>query len=186
MPIPFRNNEQIETLGHAAFLHLEFAGDVLRGCLFFINALGEPQEFVYNRLELISDVLWRPADRGVAAQRRLVTTLFSAATLSPQFLLARASQISPGLFGESGHLHLEIPVGRVVMDEEKVLSSPEEVATEMETLLAGGETGTTEIFWTPSLPEVPLFPLLAERGLLLEPFHRCAAALDEVYANNDG
>lgn len=181
MPIPFRNNEQIETLGHAAFLHLEAVENALRGCLFFINALGEPQEFIYNRIELISDVLWRPGDRAMAAQRRLMTTLFSASKLSPRFLLVRASQIAPALFGENGQLHLEIPVGRVIMDGEKVLSDATEVVAEIATLRADGAADTVEIFWTPAPPVEVLFAHLAERGLLLEPFNRCAAGLDEVY-----
>ncbi len=113
MPIPFHDDETIEELGLAVFLHLETSGETLFGALLFLNARGEPLEFVFNRLELLSDALWRPSDRVPAAQRRLATTLFSAATLSPSFLLVQAGQISRRLFGAEGQIALEIPVARI-------------------------------------------------------------------------
>lgn len=181
MPIPFHDQESIEEFGLAAFLHLELADETLLGCLLFVNALGEPQEFIYNRLELLSDVLWRPDDRLPAARRRLVTTLFRAATLSPEFLLVRAAQVSPDLFGQDGQVILEIPVGRVEVNQENLQIESAEITTEIDTLNPDGEPCTAQILWTPHPPEVPLFPLLAERGLILEPFNRCAAGLREVY-----
>lgn len=181
MPIPFHDDESIEELGLAVFLHLELADETLLGCLLFVNALGEPQEFVYNRLELLSDVLWRPDDRLPAARRRLAATLFRAATLSPEFLLAHAGQVPPDVFGGDGQLVLEIPVGRVLVNQDAISPNTEEVSTEIETLTLDGDQCTARILWTPQPPEVPLFPLLAERGLILEPFRRCAAGLREVY-----
>src|SRR5260370_23478262 len=96
LPIPFHDAEDIEELGAAAFLHVEqpAPGSPERfGALLFINARGEPLEFVYNRIELMSDVLWRPTDRARALLRRLAATLFHEATLVPAVLLCRAHAI---------------------------------------------------------------------------------------------
>lgn len=184
MPIPFHDDQSSEELGLVAFLHLELAGQTLFGCLLFLNARGEPQEFIYNRLELISDVLWRPADRLPAARRRLAATLFRAATLSPEFLLVRAVQIPPDLFEPGGQVVLEIPVGRIALNQETMHPLSTETAAEVETFDVGGEICQTRIFWTPALPATSLFLLLAGRGLIIEPFARCAAGIREVYGES--
>jgi hypothetical protein len=181
MPIPFHDDESVEELGLAAFLHLEPEGETLRGCLLFLNARGEPQEFVYNRLELLSDVLWRPADRLPAAERRLAATLFRAATLSPQFLLVNAITTPADLFGPGGQVVLEIPVGRVALKETTVRPAATEVLQEIETFDADGAVCTARVLWTPQPPTAPLLSLLAERGLIIEPFDRAAAGLREAY-----
>jgi hypothetical protein len=181
MPIPFHDDESVEELGFAAFLHLEPVGETLRGGLLFLNARGEPQEFVYNPLELLSDVLWRPADRLPAARRRLAATLFRAATLSPLFLFARAAATPTDLFGPGGQVVLEIPVGRVSLQEETARPAPTEVLREMETFDAAGTVCMARVLWTPQPPAAPLLPLLAERGLIIEPFDRAAAGLREAY-----
>src|SRR5215210_653222 len=115
MPIPFHDAEDVEELGWAAFLHIETPspGSAERqGALLFINARGEPLEFVYNRIELLSSVLWRPADREMAAVRRLALTLFHAATLNPSLLFCSAGVVAPQLFGPAGQIVMHVPVGR--------------------------------------------------------------------------
>lgn len=177
MPIPFRNEETIEELGTVAFLYMELAGETLLGGLLFLNSRGEPLEFVFNRLELLSEVLWRPSDRLSAGKRRLATTLFQAATLSPGFLLARAEDTAR-VFGRDGQITLAIPLGNIgpadAISDKTAFEVPD----------AEGEAQRVRIIWTPQAPigaAGKLFSLLVERGLILEPFSRAAAGLREVY-----
>ena len=54
MPIPYRDVDDIEELGLAAYLRIMAAGDKsgYAGALFVINARGEPIEFI-NRLIIV-------------------------------------------------------------------------------------------------------------------------------------
>jgi hypothetical protein len=189
MPIPFHDVEEIEELGAAAFLHVEqpAPGSAERfGALLFINARGEPLEFVYNHLELLSDVLWRPADRTRAAVRRLAATLFHAATLTPALLLCRADVVDPHLFGPAGHLSLEISAGRIATAAEAVGYAGVEQQETVATADSAGQLQETHVFWTPAPPggaAAALFARLADRGLLLEPFDRAGVGLREVYGD---
>ena len=179
--IPFHDNESIEALGVAAFLHVQPAGDdFVAGALLLLNARGEPLEFVFNRLELMRGELWRERDRPHAAARRLCATLFGAAQLAPALLLYRAQEIAPGLFGPDGQLSLEIPVARLGVLHQELAPTAAETAQRVTTLDAGGEVGEVDVLWTPHAPTesaAELFARLAERGLLLEPFDRAARAL---------
>jgi hypothetical protein len=187
LPIPFHDTEEMEELGAAAFLHVEQPepGSAERfGALLFINGRGEPLEFVYNHLELLGDVLWRPADRTRAAVRRLAATLFHAATLTPALLLCRADVVDPHLFGPAGHLALEIAVGRVATAAEAVGYVDTEQQETLSTADSAGQLQETHVFWTPGPPAgaaADLFARLADRGLLLEPFDRAGVGLREVY-----
>jgi hypothetical protein len=189
LPIPFHDTEDIEALGAAAFLHVEQPepGSPQRyGALLFINARGEPLEFVYNRIELLSDVLWRPIDRARSAVRRLAVTLFHEATLTPALLLCRADTIDPHLFGPAGHVALAVPVGRVATAAEAVGYAGSEQQERVETADSSGEILETHVFWTPAPPEgaaAGLFARLAARGLLLEPFERAGKGLRELYGD---
>jgi hypothetical protein len=189
LPIPFHDTEDIEALGAAAFLHVEqpAPGSPQRyGALLFINARGEPLEFVYNRIELLSDVLWRPVDRSRSAVRRLAVTLFHEATLTPALLLCRADAIDPHLFGPTGHVALTVPVGRVATAAEAVGYAGSEQQERVETADSSGEILETHVFWTPAPPDgaaAGLFARLAARGLLLEPFERAGKGLRELYGD---
>jgi hypothetical protein len=189
VPIPFHDAEDIAELGAAAFLHVEqpSPGSPERfGALFFINARGEPLEFVYNRIELMSDILWRPTDRSRAALRRLVATLFHEATLIPTLLLCRADAIDPHLFGPAGQITLEIPVGRIATAAEAIGYSGAEKEEMVATEDSQGQAQEAHVFWTPGPPDgvaADLFARLAGRGLLLEPFERAAKGLREVYGD---
>lgn len=175
MPIPFQDDESVQRLGFAAFLHVEFEGHAAYGALLFLNARGEPQEFVFNRLELLNSVLWRAPDRGAGATRRLCASLFPTATLTPQFLLFLPTLIPPQLFGGEGGIRLDIPAGAVWSSE---ANEPESI----ETFNSDGEVSWVHVDWSPHPPGGELFSLLARRGLLLEPFGRVAAGLREVYS----
>jgi hypothetical protein len=189
LPIPFHDTEEIETLGAVAFLHIEqpAPGSPERyGALLFINARGEPLEFVYNRLELMSDLLWRPLDRARSAVRRLALTLFQAAKLNPALLLCRADAVDPHLFGPAGQVALEIPVGRVATAAEVVGYAGSEQRETVETADSEGEIHEVHLFWTPGPPAgaaADLFVRLAERGLLLEPFERAGEGLRAVFGD---
>jgi hypothetical protein len=189
VPIPFHDTDDIEELGAAAFLHVEQPepGSPLRyGALLFINARGEPLEFVYNRLELLSDILWRPIDRARSAVRRLAVTLFHEAQLNPALLFCRADTVDPHLFGPTGQVALQIPVGRVATVTEAVGFSGAEERETVETADGAGELHETHLFWTPGPPTgtaADLYARLAERGLLLEPFERAAEGLRVVFGD---
>ncbi len=176
MPIPFQDDESVQKLGFAAFLHVEFDGDAAYGALLFLNARGEPQEFVFNRLELLNSVLWRAPDRIAGATRRLCASLFPTATLTPQFLLFSPTLIPPQLFGGEAGIHMSLPAGAVWSCEP---DEPESI----ETFDGEGEASWVRVVWSPQPPAGELFALLAQRGLLLEPFNRVAAGLREVYAD---
>jgi hypothetical protein len=189
MPIPFHETEDLEALGAAAFLHVEqpSPGSPERyGALLFLNARGEPLEFVYNRLELMSDVLWRPMDRARSAVRRLAVTLFHEARLTPALLLCRADAVDPHLFGPTGQLLLEAPVGRVATAAEAVGFASVEDRQTVESADRNGEIQDIHVFWTPAPPagaRADLFARLAERGLLLEPFERAGEGLRTIFGN---
>ena len=189
MPIPFHDTEDIEELGAAAFLHVESLAsdsDERFGALLLINARGEPLEFVYNRIELMRNILWRPADREEAAARRLALTLFQAATIVPSFLLCRAHVVGPHLFGEAAQIKLELPVGRIATAPEAVGYTGSESMETVTTADAAGESSETHVFWTPGPPTASaadLWARLVERGLLLEPFERAGHGLREVFGD---
>jgi hypothetical protein len=183
--IPFHDNESIEALGVAAFLHLAPAGDdFVAGALLLLNARGEPLEFVFNQLELMRGELWRERDKPHAAARRLCATLFQSAQLAPALLFYRAQEIAPGLFGSDGQLALEIPVARLGQLHQELVPAAE-VVERVTTFDGAGEVGTVDVLWTPHAPTesaAELFARLTERGLLLEPFDRAARALQTALA----
>jgi hypothetical protein len=189
LPIPFHDAEDLEELGAAAFLHVEQLrpGSPERyGALLFINARGEPLEFAYNRVELLSNTLWRPLDRAQAAVRRLALSLFRECSLTPALLFCRADVVDPHLFGPTGQLMLEIPVGRIATATEAVGYVGTEQQATVETADGNGQLQEAHLFWSPDPPEgtsALLFNRLSERGLLLEPFERAAKGLREVYAD---
>ena len=60
MPIPYRDVDDVEELGLAAYLRIVAADDKsgYAGALFVINARSEPIEFTYNRIETHHTFLW--------------------------------------------------------------------------------------------------------------------------------
>lgn len=175
MPIGFHDDESVHRLGFAAFLHLELDEEAAYGALLFLNARGEPQEFVFNRLELLSNSLWREQGRAAGAARRLCASLFPTATLTPQFLLFSPAAVPPALFDGDGGIRLEVPAGAVWRAEDDDLEG-------LETFDGNGELLRVHILWTTAPPQGELLSLLVKRGLLIEPFERAAAGLREVYS----
>ncbi len=180
MPVPFQDAEDLETLGAAAFLKIEGAGDGAgyRGGLFLINARGEPLEFAYNRVELPETSLWRRADLRRHAERTLATSLFAVCARTPRLLLCLAEEVDSELFCQD--VRVEIPVARIALP----LAAASYAAGEVEETVE--EPEPLHLFWFPAPPapdtmERRLFDRLRTRGLLLEPFDRAATGLREVY-----
>jgi hypothetical protein len=176
--VPFKDAAELEAGGTAAFLR------VLRGrrdgerraALFQVNARGAPVEFTYNRIDLPPAALWRPEQLEREATKALAIGLFEAARRTPLVLLSLAAEVDSILFAED--LEVQIPVCRVALDDAGAPSG--EVGEEVLC-----EDRRAHLFWRPALPspESPprrLVTTLAGRGMLLEPFERVLAGLDEA------
>ncbi len=183
MPIPFSDVDDDNSggLGSAAFLKLERSSDnaCCLGALFVISARGEPLEFGYNRVRVPQPYLWRPADLRRYAERRLTTSLLSVCSQQPRLLLCLANEVGSELFGQD--LQVEFPIARIDVGG----SVYRQVDTETGQVLEG-EATPLDVAWQPAppeegLPERRLFEYLAAHGLLLEPFERAVAGLQEVY-----
>ncbi|HWE62173.1 MAG TPA: hypothetical protein VHB98_10730, partial [Chloroflexota bacterium] len=179
---PYRDQEELEDLGTAAFLRLEPQATPAgyRGALFQINARGEPIEFTYNRVETPSTFLWRPADIQRAAARRLTASLLELAPRAPRLIFCLATEVPGDLF--SRDLAVSMPICRIATSLQG--NQEEEVAE----LIEGEEP--LHLFWYPAPPEEGsperlLAQTLALYGLLLEPFERASTALDELYGVKD-
>jgi len=181
MPIPYRDQDELDGLGVAAFLRV-LTDDGYRGALFQINARGEPLEFTYNRVETPNTFLWRPADLRRAALKQLVASLLAACPRVPSVLLCLAAEVPSELFGQD--LRLALPVGRVAAALEAASYSAAEI---VEALAADPDstegTAPATVFWFPAPgdAEHALVQHLGARGLLWEPFARAETGLDEVY-----
>jgi hypothetical protein len=181
VPIPFRDEADLDDLGVASFLRIERSerGSTYLGALFSVNARGEPIELVYNALETPHPFLWRPADLRRHAERRLTASLLAAAESTPRLLFCLADEVGGELFSQD--LSIDVPIGRV--ERPAITASgpgndddAHDSASRM----------PVQVFWHPGPPaeasvERALFEQLASRGLLLEPFDRATDGLREVY-----
>ena len=79
MPIPYRDTDEVEELGLAAYLKIVTTDNKTgyTGALFIINARGEPIEFAYNRIETPHTFLWRQGDIQRHATRKLTASILS-------------------------------------------------------------------------------------------------------------
>jgi hypothetical protein len=180
VPIPFRDAEDVEALGAAAFLKMEAdeRGTRYRGALFLINARGEPLEFAYNRVETPETFLWRPADLRRHAQRTLTTSLLTVCSRVPRLLLCLADEVDSELFCQD--VQVALPVCRIA----RALEAAAFAAVETEEAVE--QPDPFHLFWFPAAPaaETPersLADRLIAHGLLMEPFERAAVGLREVY-----
>ena len=182
MPIPFREQEDLENLGNAAFLKIEerSAPPGYRAALFQINARGEPIEFTYNRLDTPNTFLWRPSDIRRASARQLTASLLRLCPRAPRLILCLADEVPAELFGED--IAVTLPVCRVAR-----------AATATAAVVdLNKETGEVPLrfLWHPAqpddgTPERLLLEQLISHGLLLEPFERASAGLRELYGEAD-
>ncbi len=144
MPVPFRDRDDLESLGTAAFLKLEAKTNPpgFRAALFQVNARGEPVEFTYNRVETPSGFLWRPADSRRAAARLLVKSLLAMCPRAPRVIFCLADEMPAEVFTED--IAVDLPVCRVAPYGASIAPSPLEAAEQirweevLESVLASG------------------------------------------------
>jgi hypothetical protein len=189
MPIPFRDQDDVEELGVAAYLRLEADADRpgYRGALFQINARGEPVEFTYNRVGTPSSFLWRPGDLRRSALKKLTASLLATCSRAPRLILGLAAQTPSELFSQD--IRVAVPVARLAIAAERTGFSTLETHETLETD-AEGEEAPVHLLWFPTppaanSPERRLLQELHRRGLLHEPFERAGVGLHEVYGEPD-
>jgi hypothetical protein len=177
--VPFKDAAELEAGGTAAFFRVIPGRHdrERRAALFQVNARGAPVEFTFNRVDLPPQALWRAEQLEREAVKALAISLFEAARRTPLVLLSLAGEVHGALFSED--LEVQIPVCRVAVDDAGVPSG--EFGEEV---LCGDRRA--HLFWRPALPsaESPprrLVTTLASRGLLLEPFERVLAGLEEAF-----
>jgi len=83
----------------------------VQGAVFVTNAIGEPLEFAFSRVDVRGSVLWRPGDARRSAIEQVVRVLFPALASRPDCLLMLATEVPPRLFLDD--IQLEIPACRV-------------------------------------------------------------------------
>jgi hypothetical protein len=184
MPVPFRDQADLDHFGSAAFLRVMPAdeGDAFVGALFLVNAAGEPVEFAYNRLEIVQRFLWRSEDLKRHAARRLAASLFEICPRLPGVILCLANEAPAALFSED--IVVDLPTARIAEESAVIGQSVDE----QRELVEGSVP--LQVFWngvTPSdgEPARALVDELASRGLLLEPFERAVIGLREVYGTKE-
>lgn len=178
MPIHFRHNNEVEELGSAAYLKIAQYPAEYMGALFVVNGLCEPLEFTYTRVEVPNTFLWRPADIRRHATRKLAASLLSLCPQAPRLLLCLAEEVDSDLFCQD--IHVSIPVCRVAPKLAAAPYSGQEARDEADA------DEPLHLFWFPDRPtegsvEQRLIQQLSNFGLLLEPFDRAVAGLQEVY-----
>lgn len=184
MPIPFRDNDEIEELGAAGYLKIETssAPSGYRGALFAINARGEPIEFSYNRIETPHTFLWRQGDIARYATRKLVASLFSICPISPRLIFCLAGEVGSEIFNED--VVVSLPICRIAPALDAVPHASAEAKQTVDLV------ESVNAFWSPGRPaegsaEARLFMKLAESGLPTEPFERVSVGLNEVFGPGD-
>ncbi|MFA4835223.1 MAG: hypothetical protein WC749_04020 [Dehalococcoidia bacterium] len=178
MSIPFRDDEELEELGAAAYLKIEIEASGYRGALFLINGRGEPMEYTYTRIEIPNTFLWRKADIHRYATRKIAASLFSLCPETPKLIFCLAEEAGSELFCQD--ISVSIPVCRVAPATSPVSFTSNEVREETNT------SERKQLFWFPAPPaegsiEYSLFQRIISSGLLSEPFERAEIGLREVY-----
>ena len=184
MPIPYRDADELEEMGTAAYLKIEpsSTSSGYLGALFLINARGEPVEFAYNRIETPHTFLWRQDDIRGHAVRKLTASLLSLCPKTPRLILCFAEEVGSELFCQD--IQVSIPVCRLAPAMKAASYSGRESQETLQT------PDAINLFWFPARPqddsiELRLLRELTSRGLLLEPFERASIGLREVYRPKD-
>jgi hypothetical protein len=125
-------------------------------------------------VETPNTFLWRPTDIRRAALRRLTASLFTLCPRVPRLIFCLAAQTPPELFTHD--ITTAVPVARIAGALEKAEPTDEQEAP--------------RLFWQSAppaddTPESALVQALIRRGLLLEPFARASAGLDELFGEAD-
>ncbi len=178
MPFPFRDDQELEKLGTAAYLKIVVDTSGYRGALFLINGRGEPMEFTYTRIEIPHTFLWRKADIHRHAARQIAASLFSLCPQTPKIIFCLAEEADSELFCQD--ISVSIPVCRIAPATSSVSFMSYEFREETNT------SELKQLFWFPARPaedsvEYRLFQKLISSGLLSEPFERAETGLREVY-----
>jgi hypothetical protein len=180
MTVPFRDAAELDAGGTAAYLRVtpgRSRSERLAGLL-QINAKGEPVEFAFSTVQIPSGALWRAREAERGGLRSLTTSLFQTSQRTPLLVLCLAREIPPELFRDE--LEVLLPICRLAAEADVAELDRGEVAE-----LAAEPA--IHLFWRPGppAPESParrLLDSLARRGLLVEPFERIPAGLQEALA----
>ncbi len=182
MPIPYRDEDELNDLGIAGYLKIQPIGDAsgYLAALFLINARGEPIEFTYNRVETPHTFLWRQVDIRRHAIRKITASLLSLSPRIPRLILCLAEEVGSELFCQD--IQLSVPVCRIAPAIKALPYSASEIQDRIE-----GE-GPMNLFWYPERPsddsiELKLLHTLSTKGLLTEPFERALIGLKEVHSD---
>ena len=178
MAVPFRDAAELEAGGTVAYLRVmpgRTRSERLAGLL-QVNAKGEPVEFTFSTVQVPSGALWRAGEAERGGLRSLTISLFQASQRTPLLVLCLAREFPPELFRDE--LEVLLPVCRLAAEADVAELDHGEVAE-----LA--VEPPIHLFWRPGPPalESParrLLDSLARRGLLLEPFERIPAGLQEA------
>lgn len=173
MRVRYRDQDEIDDLGQAAFLRVGRLADRSGyvGGLLTVNARGEPLEFTCNRVETPQSTLWRVHDLRRTAIKQLAVSLLETVSQPAGVVLCLALQSMDDLF------RLDIELASPVC---LVPGKPD----------AGDDAASLSgdaLRWLPDEPPSTsasrrLVAELERRGLLLEPFERAGAGLREVFA----
>lgn len=175
MRVRYRDQDEIDDLGRAAFLRIGRIADRSGyvGGLLTINARGEPLEFTYNHVETPQSTLWRAHDLRRSAVRQLAASLLETVSLPPEVVLCLALKSMDDLF------RLDIDLASPICLVPGIPGVPD----------AGDDVDLVgeALRWLPEEPSPTSGPRrlvteLERRGLLLEPFERAGAGLREVFA----
>jgi len=185
MPVPFRDDDDIQELGSAAFLKVARLDNTsaLAGALFLVNGRGEPLEFAYNRIELPQSVLWRQTDLRRHAERKLTASLLGVCAGNPALVLCLADEVASELFCQD--VRVAMPVARIGQPSYTSSYAASETQEDIE---HPQHPQPVHLFWFPSPPaagstERRLIERLVGHSLLLEPFERASRGLQEVYSS---
>lgn len=113
MAIPYRDADELEEVGTAAYLRIVASVDRsgYRAALFVVNARGEPVEFTYNQIETPHTFLWRQDDIRRHAARKLTSSLLYLCPKTPRIILCLAEEVGSELFCQD--IQAPIPVCRI-------------------------------------------------------------------------
>ena len=179
MPVPFRDlTGDAEDLGLAGYLRFidEPGSRGVRGCLFCVNARGEPIDFSFSRVDAPASFLWRAGDTKRRSVTALTKALFEACSKTPTLLLTKADEAPVRVFEED--LTVRLPLCRVAgvdTDNHMPMDAIEPLSDAVHLFWIGDPPPTDS-------PARRLLEVLNGRGLATEPFERAAMGLDEVFS----